>query len=90
MEPRSSPVGYLLDPMQREPVCAALNSAILGLSVPLITGNIFLLYTFSPSNMEFLRMHKGWLMNSSKDYDIMPSVPISAKQHLWGWKALDR
>ncbi|CAI8038699.1 Ran-binding protein 9 [Geodia barretti] len=29
MEPRSSPVGYLLDPMQREPVCAALNSAIL-------------------------------------------------------------
>ena len=27
--PRISPVGYLLDPAQREPVCAALNSAIL-------------------------------------------------------------
>ena len=27
--PRNSPVGYLLDPAQREPVCAALNSAIL-------------------------------------------------------------
>ena len=29
-EPRASPVSYLLDPLQREPVCAALNSAILG------------------------------------------------------------
>ena len=29
-DPHSSPVGYLLDPIQREPVCAALNSAILG------------------------------------------------------------
>ena len=28
-DPHSSPVGYLLDPIQREPVCAALNSAIL-------------------------------------------------------------
>ncbi|XP_064398306.1 ran-binding protein 10-like isoform X2 [Halichondria panicea] len=28
-EPQSSPVGYLLDPIQREPVSAALNSAIL-------------------------------------------------------------
>ena len=34
-DPRSSPVGYLLDPLQREPVCSALNSAILG--QPLIT-----------------------------------------------------
>ena len=31
--PHSSPVGYLLDPIQREPVCAALNSAILGMYV---------------------------------------------------------
>ena len=29
-DPRTSPVSYLLDPLQREPVCAALNSAILG------------------------------------------------------------
>ena len=29
-DPKSSPVGYLLDPLQREPVSAALNSAILG------------------------------------------------------------
>jgi len=29
-DPKSSPVGYLLNPIQREPVCAALNSAILG------------------------------------------------------------
>ena len=29
-DPWSSPVGYQLDPVQREPVCAALNSAILG------------------------------------------------------------
>ncbi|CAL1297085.1 unnamed protein product [Larinioides sclopetarius] len=28
-DPWSSPVGYQLDPVQREPVCAALNSAIL-------------------------------------------------------------
>ena len=28
--PRDSPVGYLLDPLQRESVCAALNSAMLG------------------------------------------------------------
>jgi len=27
--PRDSPVGYLLDPLQRESVCAALNSAML-------------------------------------------------------------
>ena len=27
--PHDSPVGYLLHPSQREPVCAALNSAIL-------------------------------------------------------------
>lgn len=29
-DPKSSPVSYLLDPLQREPVSAALNSAILG------------------------------------------------------------
>ena len=29
-DPKTSPVGYLLDPIQREPVSAALNSAILG------------------------------------------------------------
>ena len=29
-DPWSSPVGCQLDPVQREPVCAALNSAILG------------------------------------------------------------
>lgn len=29
-DPWSSPVGYQLDPVEREPVCAALNSAILG------------------------------------------------------------
>ena len=29
-DPWSSPVGHQLDPVQREPVCAALNSAILG------------------------------------------------------------
>ena len=29
-DPSSSPIRYLLDPQQREPVCAALNSAILG------------------------------------------------------------
>jgi len=28
-EPWKSPVGWQLDPQQREPVCAALNSAIL-------------------------------------------------------------
>lgn len=28
-DPWNSPVGYQLDPVQREPVCAALNSAIL-------------------------------------------------------------
>ncbi|KAH7978704.1 hypothetical protein HPB49_006401 [Dermacentor silvarum] len=28
-DPWSSPVGYQLDPVEREPVCAALNSAIL-------------------------------------------------------------
>ncbi|KXJ22092.1 ran-binding protein 9 [Exaiptasia diaphana] len=28
-DPWSSPVGYLLDPVQREPICSALNSAIL-------------------------------------------------------------
>lgn len=28
-DPRVSPVGYLLNPAQREPVCASLNSAIL-------------------------------------------------------------
>ena len=30
-DPWSSPVGAQLDPVQREPVCAALNSAILGM-----------------------------------------------------------
>ena len=29
-DPWNSPVGYQLDQVQREPVCAALNSAILG------------------------------------------------------------
>ncbi|XP_078365279.1 ran-binding protein 9-like isoform X1 [Oculina patagonica] len=28
-DPWSSPVGYLLDPVQREPICSSLNSAIL-------------------------------------------------------------
>ncbi|XP_074617620.1 ran-binding protein 9-like [Acropora palmata] len=28
-DPRNSPVSYLLDPVQREPICSALNSAIL-------------------------------------------------------------
>lgn len=29
-DPWSSPVGYQLDAIQREPVCSTLNSAILG------------------------------------------------------------
>ena len=29
-DPASSPVSYQLNPIQREPVCTALNSAILG------------------------------------------------------------
>ena len=29
-DPASSPVSYQLNPVQREPVCTALNSAILG------------------------------------------------------------
>ena len=29
-DPWSSPVGYQLNPVLREPVCASLNSAILG------------------------------------------------------------
>ncbi len=29
-DPWNSPVGFQLHPVQREPVCAALNSAILG------------------------------------------------------------
>ena len=29
-DPWTSPVGYLLDPLQREPICSSLNSAILG------------------------------------------------------------
>lgn len=29
-DPSTSPVSYLLDPAQREPVCVAVNSAILG------------------------------------------------------------
>ena len=33
-DPWSSPVGYQLDPLLREPVCAALNSAILGKYMP--------------------------------------------------------
>ena len=33
-DPWSSPVGDQLDPVKREPVCAALNSAILGKCVP--------------------------------------------------------
>lgn len=31
-DPWSSPVGYQLDAIQREPVCSTLNSAILGRS----------------------------------------------------------
>lgn len=31
-DPWNSPVGYQLDPIQREPVCSTLNSAILGRS----------------------------------------------------------
>lgn len=33
-DPHSSPVSYLLQPSQREPVCAALNSAILREHMP--------------------------------------------------------
>ena len=29
-DPWNSPVGWQLDPLQREPVCQSLNSAILG------------------------------------------------------------
>ena len=29
-DPWSSPVGYILDPVQRESICSSLNSAILG------------------------------------------------------------
>ena len=29
-DPKQSPIGYLLDPSQREQLCADLNSAILG------------------------------------------------------------
>jgi len=32
-DPASSPVSYQLNPVQREPVCTALNSAILGQSL---------------------------------------------------------
>ena len=35
--PWSSPVGYQLDPVQREPVCAALNSAILGRNTDMLS-----------------------------------------------------
>ena len=37
-DPWSSPVGYQLDPVLREPVCAALNSAILGKSEHRVVG----------------------------------------------------
>jgi len=39
-EPWKSPVGWQLDPQQREPVCAALNSAILRKTTVLITPKI--------------------------------------------------
>lgn len=49
-DPWNCPVGQQLDPIQREPVCAALNSAILGktwflherylLDIPLFTGAV--------------------------------------------------
>ena len=37
-DPWSSPVGYQLQPVQRESVCAALNSAILGTVQYIILG----------------------------------------------------
>lgn len=37
-DPWSSPVGYQLDAIQREPVCSTLNSAILGGSAVALTG----------------------------------------------------
>ena len=33
-DPWSCPVGQQLDPMQREAICSALNSAILGMALP--------------------------------------------------------
>lgn len=49
-DPWSSPVGYQLDPVQREPVCAALNSAILGKMIVYI-GVLF--YYFWFVNLQF-------------------------------------
>ena len=48
-DPSTSPVRYLLDPAQREPVCVAVNSAILGknsVRCPVFISSLILLLFF--------------------------------------------
>lgn len=45
-DPWASPVGFQLDPVQREPVCAALNSAILGIQIDSFNISSFNLFFF--------------------------------------------
>lgn len=53
-DPSTSPVGYLLDPSQREPVCVAVNSAILGRA---IVFNL-ILTSIDPLSLIGLKMHR--------------------------------
>lgn len=48
--PHDSPVGYLLHPSQREPVCAALNSAILSKHFPCVMRPVSCLSSSSGAN----------------------------------------
>lgn len=64
--PWSSPVGWQLDPQQREPVCAALNSAILG-EFQIICDTYLLHSTFksclSPINPCLIRIPFCWTVH---------------------------
>ncbi len=81
-DPRSSPVGYLLDPLQREPVCAALNSAILGMCTScytLLLVTVVTVVSCSQSLCVYL-VNPPW----SLPWDRQRSVSSSCLAVVWG------
>lgn len=90
-DPWTSPVGYQLDAVQREPVCSTLNSAILGIAGMFITfemwsswhGQAVLMRKSRGQNAgaEFYRMlwHRRPLFFSSPETHNLPKQPPLAQ-----------
>lgn len=76
-DPWSSPVGYQLDAIQREPVCSTLNSAILGrlalAAAPYAKGNKRELQTDETGNAVKIRHALVSITNKAKEGGFCPA-----------------